>query len=142
MELKINFWAVITAVVVNFIFGSIWYMPLFGKIWGKEKGYDPDMKPDSKVMAKGMLLVLIGNILFACVLAYNLAAWQFVPGVKECNPAMNAVHSAIFLWMGFYLPIHLSAIAWEKKSLKLFAIDGGYHLLSLLVVALVLTLWK
>jgi hypothetical protein len=141
MELKINFIAVLVAVVVNFVLGFIWYTPLFGKIWGKEMGYDPNMTPDKSVMLKGMVFMIIGNFLFAVVLAHNIAAWQFVPGVKEMGLLHNALSAAIFTWLGFYLPGHLGAIVWENKSWKLFAINTGYNLASLLVVALILTYW-
>ncbi|HXA01787.1 MAG TPA: DUF1761 domain-containing protein [Cytophagaceae bacterium] len=141
MELKINIAAILVAVVVNFILGFIWYTPLFGKIWGKEMGYDPNMKPDSKVLAKGMAFMIIGNILFAWVFAHNMAAWTFVPGVKELGPLPNALNAAIFTWIGFYLPGHLGSTVWEKKSWTLFAINAGYNLASLLVVALILAYW-
>ena len=141
MELKINFVAILVAVVVNFIVGFIWYTPLFGKIWGKEMGYDPDMKPDKSVMFKGMAFMIIGNFLFAGVLAHNIQAWQFVPGVKEMGQLSNALSAAIFTWLGFYLPGELGATVWQKHSWKLFGINTGYHLASLLVVAFILTFW-
>ncbi len=141
MELKINFWAILVAVVVNFILGFIWYTPLFGKAWGKEMGFDPDMKPDKSVMLKGMLFMLIGNLLFAGVLAHNIAAWQFVPGVREMGPLSNTLTAAFFTWLGFYLPGELGATVWEQHSWKLFGINTGYHLASLLVVAFILTYW-
>jgi hypothetical protein len=141
MELKINIIAVLVAVAVNFVIGFIWYTPLFGKIWGKEMGYDPNIKPDGKTMAKGMTLMVIGNLLFAWVFACALAGWQFIPGIKEMAPFRIAIHSAVMLWLGFYLPGHLGAIIWEKKSWKLFGINTGYNLVSLLVVAFILTYW-
>ena len=141
MEIKVNIIAILVAVVVNFFLGFIWYTPLFGKIWGKEMGYDPDMKPDKSVMLKGMAFMIIGNFLFAWVLAHNIAAWQFVPGVKEMGLLSNALTAAIFTWLGFYLPGQLGATVWEKNSWKLFGINSGYHLASLLVVALILTCW-
>lgn len=142
MELNINMIAILVAVVVNFVLGFIWYTPLFGKIWGKEMGYDSNMKPDKSVMFKGMWFMIIGNFLFAWVLAHNIAAWEFVPGVKEMGPLSNALSAAVFTWLGFYLPGELGATVWEKKSWKLFGINTGYHLASLLVVALILTHWK
>ncbi len=141
MELKINFLAILVAVVVNFILGFIWFTPLFGKAWGKELGYDADMKPDNSVMLKGMAFSLIGNLLFAVVLAHNIAAWQFVPGVREMGPLSNTLSAALFTWLGFYLPGELGATVWEKHSWKLFGINTGYHLASLLVVAFILTYW-
>jgi hypothetical protein len=141
MELKINIIAVLVAVVVNFFLGFIWYTPLFGKAWGKEMGYDPNMKPDKSLMMKGMLFMIIGNFLFAWVFAHNIAAWAFVPGANEMNPLSSGVMAAVFTWLGFYFPGELSGTVWEKHSWKLFWINSGYQLLSLLVVALILTHW-
>jgi len=142
MEFKINMVAVLVAVVINFVLGFLWYTPLFGKIWGKEMGYDPNMKPDKSVMFKGMAFMIIGNLFFAWVLANNILAWQFVPGVKEMGPLSNAFSSAIFTWLGFYLPGELGATVWQKNSWKIFFINTGYQFVSLLVVSLILTFWK
>ncbi len=142
MDFKINILAVLVAVVANFILGSIWYMPLFGKVWGKEMGYDPNLKPDKKEMMKGMAFMVIGNFLFAWVLAWTMAGWQFIPGANEMGPLVNAINSAIFLWLGFYIPGNLTNTVWEKKSWTLFGINAGYQLASLLVVAFILTYWK
>ncbi len=142
MEFKINMIALLVAVVANFILGFIWYTPLFGKAWAKEMGYDPDMKPDKSAMFKGMAFMVIGNLLFAWVLAHNIEAWKFVPGVNEMGPLSNALSSAIFTWLGFYLPSHLGATVWEKNSWKLFSINTTYHLASLLVVSFIITFWK
>ena len=141
MELKVNIVAILVAVVVNFVIGFIWYTPLFGKAWGKEMGHDPDEKPDKSVMIKGMAFMFIGNFLFAWVLAHNIAAWQFVPGITDMGLIPNVLMTAIFTWAGFYLPGELGATVWQKNSWKLFAINSGYHLVSLLVVALIITAW-
>ncbi len=141
MEIKINMLAILVAVVVNFIIGFIWFTPLFGKIWGKEMGHDPTVKPDKMVMVKGMVFMIIGNFLFAWVLAHNIAAWMFVPGMKDMNPLSNGLMAGIFTWVGFYFPGHLGSTVWENKSWKLFFINSGYSLLSLIVVSLILTHW-
>ena len=92
-------------------------------------------------MLKGMALMIIGNFLFVWVLAWTMAGWQFIPNAKEMGPLVNGVNSAVFLWLGFFVPIHLSGIVWEKKSWKLFGINAGYHLVSLLIAALILAYW-
>lgn len=48
--------------------------------------------------------------------------------------------ATLFTWLGFYLPVDLGAVAWEKKSWKLFGINTGYHFTMLLVAAVILTL--
>jgi hypothetical protein len=142
MELKINITAVLVAVVINFILGFIWYTAFFGKAWTKEMGYDPNMRPDKKAMLKGMALMIIGNFLFAWVLAFYLSGWQYIPGAKEMKPLVMGINSAISVWIGFFVPVHLSRVVWEKHSWKLFFINSGYHLAATVVVALILSYWK
>lgn len=141
MQLHVNTLAVIVAVVVNFILGFAWYTALLGKAWTKEMGYDPNMRPDKKAMIKGMVLTAIGNFLFAWVLAFYLAGWQYIPGAKEMSPTTMGINSATSVWFGFFVPVHLSRVVWEKHSWKLFFINSGYHLAATIVVALILSYW-
>ena len=137
-EMNINIIAILVAVVANFFLGFIWYTPLFGKAWAKEMGFDTSIKPTGGEMAKGMTIMVIGNFLMAYVFAHNIAAWSYVPGTKEMSVMTNIMSSVVFTWLGFYLPIDLGVVAWEKKSWKLFGINTGYHFLMLLVAALIL----
>ena len=137
-EMHINMVAVLVAVIANFVLGFIWYTPLFGKAWAREHGFDTSIKPTTGELAKGLIFMIIGNFFMAFVLAHNIAAWGYVPGAKEASPAANIVSATIFTWLGFYLPVDLGAVAWEKKSWKLFGIDTGYHFMMLLVAALIL----
>src|SRR5207248_9060513 len=76
-NLHISMAAVLIAVVANFIFGAIWYMPLFGKAWAKEMKMDLNApKPPASVMVKGMSIMIIGNFLMAFVFAHNIAVWN------------------------------------------------------------------
>ncbi len=141
MELKINILAVVVAVAANFVLGFIWYAKLFMKSWTKEMGYDPNMRPDRKAMAKGMALMVVGNFLFAWILAFYLAGWRFIPGSAEVGTLSFAVNSALSVWIGFFVPVHLSRVVWEKHSWKLFSINSGYHLAATGVVAVILAYW-
>jgi hypothetical protein len=136
--MEINFTAVIIAVAANFVFGFLWYTPLFGKAWGKEMGFDMNVKPKNSEMMRGMLLMIIGNFLMAWVLAHNIGAWSNEPDMMEASKTSNVMSTAFFTWLGFFLPVDLGVVAWEKKSWKLFFINTGYHLISLIVVAAIL----
>jgi Protein of unknown function (DUF1761) len=141
MPLHINIAAVLAAVVINFIIAFLWYAALFAKAWTKEMGYDPNMRPNRKAMMKGMALMVIGNFLFAWVLAFYLAGWQYIPGADKMNPFVTGINSAISVWIGFFVPVHLSRVVWEKHSWKLFFINSGYHLVATVIVALILSHW-
>lgn len=141
-KIEINFIAIAVAVVANFILGALWYMPLFGKAWAKEIGISMDQKPPTSVFVRNMIIMVIGNFLMAWVLAHNIAVWnpstwgRSVP--SEMTPMLMATMSAIFTWLGFFVPVDLNTISWEMKSWKLFFINTGYHLASLLVVSYIL----
>lgn len=139
MPLHINIIAILIAMVANFIVQMIWYTTLFAKSWSKEMGYDPNMRPDKKTMFKGMALTFISSFLFAWVLAFYLAGWKFIPGASEMNPFMTGINSAISVWIGFFIPVQLSRVVWEKHSWKLFFINSGYHLVATAVVAIILS---
>lgn len=139
-EIHISMVGVLVAVVANFILGFIWYTPLFGKAWAKEHGIDTTVsKPQAGAIAKGMVFMVIGNFFMAYVFAHNMAAWSYVPGSKEMSAVQNIMSATIFTWLGFYFPVDLGTVAWEKASWKLFGINTSYHFFSLLVVAVILT---
>ena len=140
MPLHINIIAILVAMVANFIIQMVWYTALFSKSWSKEMGYDPNMRPDKKAMLKGIALSFVGSFLFAWVLAFYLAGWKFIPGANEMTPVMTGINSAISVCMGFFIPVQLSRVVWEKHSWKLFFINVGYHIVATVVVAIILSL--
>ena len=140
-DISINFWAILIAVVANFIFGFLWYTPLFGKAWAKEMGFDTSKKPSAAELGKGMTFMVIGNFFLAWVLAHNMAVWNPVTwGLPPSgmSPAMNATMAAIFTWLGFYLPVDIGTVAWEGKSWKLFGINTSYHLIMVFIAAMII----
>ena len=141
MELNINFIAVAVCVLLSFILGFVWYAGLFMKPWTKEMGYDPNMRPDKKQMMKGMAVSVIGNFLFVWMLAFYLAGWKYFPNSNEMGTMSFAVNSALSVWLGFFVPVHLSKIVWEKHSWKLFFINSGYNLVMAILVAIILAYW-
>jgi hypothetical protein len=139
-QIHLNYLSILVAVAANFIVGFIWYTPLFGKRWGRELGLDMTQQPKSPEMIRGMAFMVIGSFFLAWVFAHNIAAWTFVPAMKNNSLFANAMMAAVFTWLGFFLPVDLSRVAWERNSWTLFLINAGYHLISLIVMALILTL--
>jgi Protein of unknown function (DUF1761) len=139
--IQINVVAIIIATMAHFVLGFVWYTPLFGKLWAKEMGYNTNkMEPKKGEMMKGMAFMLIGNLLMAWVLAHNIAAWSFVPGMSSIPVFGNIMMSAIFTWLGFFVSVNLGNTVWERKSWTLFFINSGYQLLSLILVSTIITL--
>jgi hypothetical protein len=140
-DIQLNMLAIGIAVIAHFVLGFLWYMPLFGKIWGREMGYDPNEKPKSSEMIKGMVFNLIGNFFLVYVFSHNIAAWDprsWGLPASEASAASTAMMAAVFTWLGFYFPVDLGSIVWDRRSWTLFFINTAYHLVSLLVVAFIL----
>lgn len=142
--IHLNYLAISIAVVANFIFGFIWYTPLFGKAWARELGIklEEGQKPPAGALIKGMLMNLIGNFFLAFVLYHNIAVWNPVTWAQPSDGGAAwayALTASGFTWLGFYLPVDLNTVAWEGKSWKFFFINTTYHLLSLILVAMIVT---
>ena len=140
--LHINPWAALISAIVAFLIGFVWYGFLFAKPWTKEMGYDPDMRPSGKAMVKGIVVLAISSFAFCWIFAFYLAGWRFIPGMEGMSTASFALNSALSVWLGFFMPLHLSRVAWERHSWKLFAINSAHHLVVAGVVALILAYWQ
>jgi Protein of unknown function (DUF1761) len=141
-DIQINLLAVLACVVVGFFFSYAWYTPLFGKAWANEMGFDHDEPMPGGQLARGLIMTVVGVLLISFVQANTMAAWHPASwGVTVATPSPpyeNALQAAFFTWLGYFVPVHLSGVAWARRSWKLFAIDAGYHLVLLLIVSFIL----
>lgn len=128
---EINYIAVVVAAVASFILGGLWYSPLlFAKAWQREAGVtDEQMAGANMGMIFGLALVL--SLIAAFVFALFL-------GPRPSMPlGLGAGFSAGLCWVTASLGINY---LFERKSLKLFLINGGYHTLQFTIIGLVLAL--
>ncbi len=49
----------------------------------------------------------------------------------------DALIGAFFTWLGFFVPVQLGRVAWEKAPWALFAINAGGHLVALALMSTV-----
>lgn len=144
-HIVLNWAAIAVATVAAFLIGWIWYGPLFGKPWAKAMGIKMDKKPDPAVMMKAMGLQLLGLFLTTFVLAHTSQVWRAsVWGIsgQDGSSMMYGCYAALFTWIGFYVPLQLGKISWEMKPWKLFFINAGHDLVTLWVIAQILTHWR
>jgi hypothetical protein len=139
-EIQLNTMALLVSTVTGFFLSYVWYTPLFGTVWAKEMGFDPKATPPTPALIKSLLMTLVSVFLVAFVLAHNIAAWTPSSwGLTSIAVVKyeQALQAGGFTWLGFFVPNLLLGVAWEKRSWKLFAIDGGYYLTLLLVIAFI-----
>lgn len=142
-NIDLNPLGIAAAAAAIFFISYVWYTPLFGRAWAREMGLSVGHSAAGAALARGLVLTALGALLMSFVLASSMAVW--LPktwGLAGPGPgAVEQVLSAAgFTWLGFVLPVLLHRLGWEKPSLALFAINGGYYLVSLLAAAVVLRL--
>lgn len=139
MDVAINYGAILVSGILSVVLGFIWYGPLFGKQWMVLSGVTmPEEKPSAGSMVKPMIISVIGTILMAYTLTHALAFGNTYLGISGISAALQG---AFWHWLGFVVPVNLNFLAWEGKSWKLFAINTGYWLVLLALVAILITVW-
>lgn len=137
----LNYLAIFGAAVVSMVVGYIWYGPLFGKVWMKEMGMEK--KDMSEAMKKGAgksyLLMFCGSLVMSYVLAH---ATVFAAAYFKLTGITAGLMSGFWNWLGFVVPVTLGSILWEGKSVKLWVLNNGYYLLTLLAMGAVVAGWK
>jgi hypothetical protein len=128
----INLIAAVVAGIVGYFPGGLWYSKaMFLRRWAVDMGIDLDNPPAGKghgpKIAIGVVTSIIAAIVFALI----------------AGPA-PALHPTLLLAVAIAGLIG-SAFAiqylFEERSLAFWAINAGYHLLQLVIFALVLALW-
>ena len=134
--MTINFWAVLVAAVVNMAVGSIWYGPLFGKMWKNLMGFtDEAMKKMNLSPAYAMSMGLITSL----IMAYVLGHFAIMANATGLDGAWQL---AFWIWLGFMATVTVGGYLWENKSLKLVALNAAEQLVALFLMAIVLVLFK
>ncbi len=137
---SLNYLAILVAAVAAFFVGFLWHGPLFGKQWLKMMNI-PQAEVDA-ARAKGMgamLPMMIGAFVQQVIVAFVTAYLASALGVTD---AAGAVMLAILLWFGYIATTLLNGVLWEKRSMNLYVFNIAYHLVALVVIALIVALWK
>lgn len=107
------------AAVAAFLLGFAWYTVLFGKAWQAETGISDDQAKAGVAMTHGLAFVMMA------VLAYGINYVINFHEVAEQTFTHGAFHGMLSAVI-YGLPAVAINYLYQKKSLKLFLIDGGY----------------
>ncbi|WP_342598825.1 DUF1761 domain-containing protein [Psychrobacillus sp. FSL H8-0483] len=128
----INFFAVIAAGLSAFVIGGLWYSVLFAKAWMKENGFD-----EEKLKNANMAKIFGGSFIFSLIISFVLAL--FLGPERNAMMGATAGFMAGLFWVATTMGI---TYLFERKSLKLFLINAGYHVVTFMIMGLILGLWK
>lgn len=136
LPVTVNYLAVLVAALAGMVIGSLWYSPLlFGNTWIKLMGWkESEMKEKSKGAAGAMVGMFIGTLVTAYVFAH-FTEYLALTTVQE------GIQIAFWIWLGFVVPVCMSAVLFEGKAWKLFFINVFYYLVSFAAMGAILSVW-
>ncbi len=139
MEVVINYWAMLGCVVFAMIVGTLWYGPLFGKIWSREMGWTEADKEKALAnptqMYVSYALTTVGSLAIAYVLAHGLV---FGNAYLQMSGLVGNLMGAFWYWLGFMVPVLLNEVLFGKKTWITLAINVSYYLVLMLGMAAIL----
>lgn len=137
----INYWAVLVAAAAAMVVGSIWYaQAVFGKVWMRLVGMTPDKAKSGAVMALGGMF--IAALLTAYILAHFISIAVSSPYFSDTSAQMQGIYTVFWAWLGFVVTTLISGPLFAKTSWKLFFLNIGNQLVTLLVMGAILGYWR
>ena len=129
----INWLAVVVAALSAFLVGGIWYSPvLFANVWmADNKLSTAELQASNKGRAFGF------TAFFSIIMAVNLA--MFLADAKTDLAWGTAAGFLAGIWTFCAIAIHS---LFELKSWRLIFINGGYSVVSLTLMGLILGAWR
>ena len=129
---QLHWLAVITATVLAFVIGGLWYSPvLFGKGWMAENNLSPEIvgkRNQGLIFGASFVLLLVAAIVLA----------MFLGGKAT---AVTGLAAGLLVGVG-WLATSLGVLyLFEARSFRLFAINAGYLIVTFAVMGTVLGAW-
>lgn len=131
---NVNWLGALVAALSTFLIGGVWYSPLlFARPWQAATGLsDEDLKRGGQARIFG------GAFVLALVSAVNLAFF-LAGGKSDLAWGVTAGALAGVGWVTTSLGV---TYLFERRPLKLFLIDAGFHTVTFMVMGAILGVWK
>ncbi len=129
---EMNYWAILTAGLSAFLLGGLWYSPvLFQRAWQKAAGLS-----EEQLRSGNQALIFGGAFVLSLIAAFVFAL--FLGPNPSLALGLGAGASAGLCWVAASFGINY---LFERRSSRLFLVNGGYHTLQFTLYGLILGLW-
>ena len=127
---------------------------LLGKVWKQEKKAHENLSKDMRLNIAAQLAASMALTVATCVAiavcdkaqvatvaktALERVANMFFGQEHAPKSMMHSMHTVLFVWAGFLLPISAEEVIWCGKSMKHWALEAMSQLVSLMAVAVTVT---
>ena len=130
----LNWLAVIVATVAYFGLGAIWYAPpVFGNLWMRAGGIQVPDQPQASMYLIPLFTCLLATIAVG-MLAGATASDTVGEGIALGLVTGVGIAAGALFVTGFFDPQKPQAMVWA-------AIVSGYHVVGLVIAAIILAVW-
>ena len=131
---QLNILAIVLAVIANMIIGALWYSPvLFSNIWIKSLGKSMEDIHESNPNI-GYAYTTVAGIISAIVLSLFI-------GMLDTITIGSGALIGFLAGVGIASARELSPTFFEGRKYTLFFISAGYHIVSLTVMGMIISLF-
>ena len=134
---ELNWLAVVVGALIYFALGALWYAPAFlGRRWQRSIGWDPERTPP-QMSAATYAVPLVAYLVMAAAVGLLAAA-------TGTDTIAEGIVLGLVLGIGLSLMHTLVDATFDPNKPEpwtWFAINGTYHTLGLLIVAIVVAVW-
>lgn len=130
---NLNLLAILAAALAAFLIGGVWYSPaLFHRAWMRANRYS-----DADVSGGSMALIFGLAFLFALVMAFNLAMFL---DAQDTSLAWGATAGGL---ASIWVALGIGTVAlFERRPPAYTLINGGYWIVSLVVMGAIIGGWR
>ena len=130
---EVNWLAVLACGVASLVLGGLWYSPpVFAKPWQAAAGLS-----DEQAQGGNMAMIFGGAFVLSLLAAAVFA--MFIGTEMSVEAATAAGFSAGLCWVAASFGINY---LFERRPLKLWLINGGYHMLQFTLFGLIIGLMQ
>lgn len=129
-----NWFAVLTATIVYFLLGALWYSPvLFANTWMKLRNISEEEIGDPNP------IIFLYSFILQFIAVSSLAVFIAAMGVE------SAIHGAVVGFgagAGILFTLAGTTGIFSETPMKLHLVDNGYHVIGLTLAGLILGWWS
>lgn len=129
---EINFLAVLVATILAFVIGGLWYSPLlFYKAWLDGAGLTEEQAQrghPARIYGGAFFMTFVAATLLAAIIGHH----------KGLGVGM---HWGLIVGLGWVATSFATNYLFERRSFKLWLINGGYNVVLFVVMGAVIGFW-
>jgi hypothetical protein len=138
---ELNWLAIALVTLGSWIFGALWFGPIFGKLWMRiHHGEKKFTESENKKLMEGMWKLLVTEFIMTALMIIWLAC------IIIAIPEYSGVKNALMIWLSFIMPAGVSVVLWGTDAKKIMFLKivliASNRLIALLAAGYILSIWK